>query len=92
MEEIEFRQEVVRVRPKLLFVARRYTSDGDRAEDAVQETLMKFWLMRDELRLPIDSLAATVVRNVCIDSLRRTPQGGVGDVERMELIDDLDKM
>lgn len=24
MEEIEFRQEVVRVRPKLLFVARRY--------------------------------------------------------------------
>ncbi len=53
---------------------------------------MKFWLMRDELRLPIDSLAATVVRNVCIDSLRRMPQGGVGDVERMELIDDLDKM
>lgn len=67
----EFQAEAQRIRPHLLTIARRYIDTPDEAEDIVQDGLLRLWQMLDELRLPIDSFAATVVRNLAIDHRRR---------------------
>ena len=67
----EFQAEAQRIRPRLLAIARRYIDTSDEAEDIVQDGLLRLWQMLDELRLPIDSFAATVVRNLAIDHRRR---------------------
>lgn len=67
-------QEAARtLRPQLTQTACRYLQDADEAEDAVQDALLRLWQMRDRLTPPIDALAATVVRRLCIDRLRRRP-------------------
>ncbi len=58
------------MRPQLLQTARRYVGT-DAAEDMVQDVLLRLWQMCDELHLPLEGLAVVLVRNRCIDSLRR---------------------
>ena len=70
MTQEEYKDEVRRIRPKLLSVARRYVGDDD-AEDTVQDVLLRLWQMLDQLRLPIDALATVLVRNHCITLLRK---------------------
>ena len=70
MTQEEYKDEVRRIRPKLLSVARRYVGDDD-AEDTVQDVLLRLWQMLNELRLPIDALATVLVRNQCISLLRK---------------------
>jgi len=70
MTQEEFRNEVRRIRPQLLQTARRYVEIDD-AEDMVQDVLLRLWQMLDELHLPLRGLATVLVRNRCIDSLRR---------------------
>ena len=70
MTQEEYKDEVRRIRPKLLLVARRYVGDDD-AEDTVQDVLLRLWQMLDELRLPIDALATVLVRNQCVSLLRK---------------------
>lgn len=67
----EFIGEAESLRPTLLAVAGRYLGHGDEAEDAVQDALLKLWAMHAELRSPMVPLARVLVRNVCIDRLRR---------------------
>lgn len=66
----EYQREAHRLRPKLLQAARHYLDDDD-AEDTVQDVLLRLWQMLDELRLPVDSLALVLTRNLCIDKVRR---------------------
>lgn len=70
MTQEEYKDEVRRIRPMLLSVARRYVGDDD-AEDTVQDVLLRLWQMLDQLRLPIDALATVLVRNHCITLLRK---------------------
>lgn len=70
MTQEEYKDEVGRIRPKLLSVARRYVGDDD-AEDTVQDVLLRLWQMLDELRLPVDALATVLVRNQCVSLLRK---------------------
>ena len=70
MTQEEYKDEVRRIRPMLLSVARRYVGDDD-AEDTVQDVLLRLWQMLDELRLPIDALATVLVRNQCVSLLRK---------------------
>ena len=70
MTQEEYKDEVRRIRPKLLSVARRYVGDDD-AEDTVQDVLLRLWQMLDELRLPVDALATVLVRNQCVSQLRK---------------------
>lgn len=67
----DFEREAERLRPMLVAVATGTLGDARYAEDAAQDTLAKLWAMREELRLPLDALARAVVRNLCIDYLRR---------------------
>ena len=59
------------MRPVLVAVAERLLGDRRYAEDAVQDALMKLWPMHADLRLPVAALAKAVVRNICVDRLRR---------------------
>ena len=70
----EYKEEAARVRPQLLFMARRYMGDEEDAEDVVQDVLLKLWQIRDTLRQPMDGFATILVRNRCIDLIRRRPE------------------
>lgn len=73
MTQEEFKDEVGRLRPKLLGVARRYVGDED-AEDVVQDVLLRLWQMLGQLRQPIDALASVLTRNMAVSLLRRQPR------------------
>ena len=70
MTQEEYKEEARRLRPQLLQTARRYLKEDD-AEDTVQDVLLRLWQMVDTLRMPIDALATVLVRNFCVDRLRR---------------------
>ena len=70
MTQEEYKEEARRLRPQLLQTARRYLSEDD-AEDTVQDVLLRLWQMVDTLRMPINALATVLIRNFCIDRLRR---------------------
>lgn len=70
MTQEEYKKEARRLRPRLLQTARQYLNDDD-AEDTVQDVLLRLWQMVDTLRMPIDGLAGVLVRNFCVDRLRR---------------------
>ena len=74
MTENEFKTEARRIRQLMVNVAKQYLSDADEAEDMVQDILLKLWQMRGELRSPLNGIASVLVRNHCIDVLRRRPQ------------------
>ena len=67
----EYKEEVERNRPRMLSVARSYLKAGEEAEDVVQDVLLKLWQLLDKLRIPMGPLALVLVRNRCIDYLRR---------------------
>lgn len=66
----EYQQEVKRIRPGLCRTAIHYLGEAD-GEDAVEVTLVRLWQMADDLRTPFNALAQTLLRNHCIDVLRR---------------------
>ena len=67
----EFKLEAATIRLQLANQARRYLGDADEAEDVVQDALLRLWLMHSQLEVPMERMAAVVVRNLCIDHLRR---------------------
>jgi len=82
MKPEQFKAEVLPLRNKLFFIARRMLEEEQDAEDAVQETFLKLWNMRDTLDRyeSVAALATTVTKNLCIDKLRtRDRQVSVDD-------------
>lgn len=76
MEIHEFIHSVERLRGDLLWQARRLLDSEDDAEDAVQETLMKLWIMKERI-LNADkmrNMAKIVCRNVSLNILRDARQ------------------
>ena len=71
MNADSYKQEAARLRPRLILIARRYTVSDEEGEDVVQDCLLKIWMMREDLSVPLDALAVTITRNLCIDSLRQ---------------------
>lgn len=67
----EFKQEATVLRERMEKVAHSYLNDADEADDAVQDAMIKLWLMHDSLHSPVAPLAAIVMRNLCLDRLRR---------------------
>ena len=76
MEIHEFIHSAERLRGDLLRQARRLLDSEDDAEDAVQETLMKLWIMKERI-LNADkmrNMATVVCRNVSLNILRDARQ------------------
>ena len=71
MSQEEFQQAVYQLRPHITELAQHYLADHEKAEDAAQDALLRLWQMHERLHPPIDGLAKTLTRNICIDLLRR---------------------
>ena len=71
MSQEEFQQAVRQLRPHITELAQHYLADHEKAEDAAQDALLRLWQMHERLHPPIDGLAKTLTRNICIDLLRR---------------------
>ncbi len=75
MESQDFQNIATSVRPKLMSLCRNFFDRQELAydaEDAVQETLLRLWQMRDRLseyQKP-EALAMLIAKNVCIDILK----------------------
>ena len=75
MEHQDFQHIVMMVRPRLTALCHRFfdcQGIAFDAEDAVQETLLRMWQMRDRLSgyRSHEALAMQIAKNVCIDILR----------------------
>ena len=69
MKEIDFRYDLLPLKNKLFRLALRITLDSAEAEDITQDTLVRVWTKRDELK-EIDSLEGycmTICRNLALD-------------------------
>ena len=67
-----FQLNIVPLRQKLFITACRLMQNEEDAEDAVQETLLRLWNMREQLDRVDNSgaFAMQIVKNICIDRLR----------------------
>ena len=76
MTRDEFSDLVKKLNRRLYIYAYRILKNQEGAEDAVQEVFLKLWKMNTNLGEynSIDALAATMVKNQCIDYLRRNKQ------------------
>ncbi len=68
----EYQQAVAELQRELQKVAERYLPGSDECDDVVQETLLRLWQMHDQLHLPVLPFAKAIVKNLCLDKLRRT--------------------
>lgn len=71
VEKNVFIRELEQMRPRLLLMAQNWLEDDTEAEDLVQDAMLKLWKIRDESIRHPDSLAHVIVRNLCIDRLRK---------------------
>ena len=71
MTENEYKEESERLRPALEALAGRYVHDPDAARDVVQDVLLKMWVARATLTLPVDAYARVLTRNASLDAVRR---------------------
>ena len=85
MSQEEFQQAVYQLRPHITELAQHYLADHEKAEDAAQDALLRLWQMHERLHPPIDGLAKTLTRNICIDLLRRQhPTKPINQIEAEE--------
>ena len=73
MEINEFIYNVRHLRKDLLLQARRYFDNTEDAEDAVQETLAKLWVAKNNIfdAGKMRNMASVVCRNVSLNMLRK---------------------
>ena len=72
----DFIQLATAIRPRLISLCRSFFDRQELAcdaEDAVQETLLRLWLMHERLRMyhNPETLAIKIAKNVCIDMLKK---------------------
>lgn len=58
---------------QLFRIARTYIHEDEEAKDAVQETLMRCWLLRHRFKNTdnLSAVATTIIKNLCVDYLRQ---------------------
>jgi RNA polymerase sigma-70 factor (ECF subfamily) len=73
MTRADFNNLVHKLSRKLYSLAYRILRDQERCEDAVQEVFVRLWKMNTKLEEyeSVDALAVTMIRNHCIDQLRK---------------------
>lgn len=72
MTEQEFEHTAQRMRPRLLEVGRSFFGSEAQAEDAVQEALVRLWLLRNKVddMSHAEALLVRMVKNVCVGMWR----------------------
>lgn len=74
MNQNDFNIRVYSLKDKLYRFALRLLQDSDEAVDMVQETMLKLWNKRKELKnlQNIESYAVKITKNGCLDRLKHT--------------------
>jgi RNA polymerase sigma-70 factor (ECF subfamily) len=72
MQIEQFKTDIISLRQKLFLFALKYLQNEEDAEDAVQETLLRLWKIRDQLDKvsSIGAFSMQTLKNICIDRLR----------------------
>lgn len=72
MSQEIYKTEILPLRIRLLDIARNILGNREEAEDAVQEVLLKFWLISDSLGCYANpaAMAVTAMKNLCLDKLK----------------------
>lgn len=73
MNKDEFSILTKRLRSEIVAIGTRYLKDEEEAEDNAQDTLLKLWTIRGQLRQcsSVEGLAYTICKNLCISKLRK---------------------
>jgi RNA polymerase sigma-70 factor, ECF subfamily len=73
MTKTDFNNLVIAIGRKLYGYAYRVLRDKEGSEDAVQEVFVKLWKMNTKLEEyeSVEALAITMVKNYCIDQIRK---------------------
>ena len=81
MTRAEFDNLVNSTSRKLYGYAYRILRDQEGSEDAVQEVFIKLWKMNARLEeyISVEALAATMIKNYCIDQIRKQKHIGQDD-------------
>lgn len=76
MSSERFKKEILPLRQQLLQMSLKILGDKQDAEDAVQESLLKLWRVRDTLKSydTLGAFATTVTKNTCLDKIRLRKQ------------------
>jgi RNA polymerase sigma-70 factor (ECF subfamily) len=86
MDKERFKTEIIPLRQSMLAVAVKMLDNGDDAEDAVQEAMLRLWEARaDNLANP-GGYAMQTLKNYCLDRLRAVKE--TVDVGEASLQDD----
>lgn len=73
MNEQEFNQKVMVYSGKFYGYSCKILGDKDEAQDAVQDLYLKLWSLRNSFSTinNIEAFATTIIRNLCIDRLKK---------------------
>jgi RNA polymerase sigma factor (sigma-70 family) len=80
--------ELIRLHSRKLYgFAFRILRNQEEAEDAVQETFLKLWKMKDKLDdfKSIEAFATTMIRNYCIDLVRKQKTLMITDISSSDI-------
>jgi len=90
MTRADFNNLVHKIGRKLYGLAFRILRAREASEDAVQEIFVKLWKMNTKLEEyeSVDALATTMIKNYCIDQLRRQKNIEPGDNNTFALYHD----
>ncbi len=72
----EYEEIAHRMRPRLMQLGRSFFHDEELAEDAVQETLLRLWLLKERVEIS-EALLIRLMKNVCVSEWRRQKHGGI---------------
>lgn len=91
MKADDFKRKFLPLHPKLYRVALALVGNKDDAEDILQETYGKMWLKRDELEQleNPEAYCVTLIKNLCLDFLRRAHNKQTTD-EDAEMLADME--
>ena len=78
----EYEEIAHRMRPQLIQLGRSFFHDEEQAEDAVQEALLRLWLLKEKVETS-EALLVRLMKNVCVSEWRRRQKHGGMSVEVM---------
>ena len=84
----EYEEIAHRMRPRLMQLGLSFFQDGEQAADAVQEALLRLWLLRERVSdiSHAEALLIKMTKNVCVSEWRHRQRQGLLRVERMGFV------
>ena len=84
----EYEEIAHRMRPRLMQLGLSFFQDGEQAADAVQEALLRLWLLRERVSdiSHAEALLIKMTKNVCVSEGRHRQRHGLLTVERMGFV------